>query len=210
MTSFDFLKFCVINNSKRILFSYYDCIIRVNINEWISTSANCQNFASVTVDNRERLGTSMSFPKSGHPHRVRRERSRGAERKGSQGVGNICGQVTKRVRLSTSVSGGAMVVVMATLGALAPSQPPDLQGVQIDARRRNNRRIGPRIGPRVIWWREDPVALGRLIVGHSSLPFVRERCLHPIFFIFIAGLRALIAEECPSSTSCFMIERKDA
>jgi len=98
----------------------------------------------------------MSFPKSGDPHRVRRERSRGAERKGPQGVGNICGQVAKRVRLSTSVSGGAMVVVMATLGALAPSQPPDLQGVQIDARRRNNRRIGPRIGSRMIWWREDP------------------------------------------------------
>lgn len=121
----------------------------------------------------------MSFPKSRHPHvRVRRARSRGV---GSQGVGNICGQVAKRVRLSTSVSGGAMVVVMATLGALAPSQPPDLQGVQIDARRRNNRRIGPRIG-----WRRfdgDPVASVVVHVGHSSPPFVREdRLSYPFYF----------------------------
>lgn len=104
---------------------------------------------------------------------------------GYWGVGNICGQVAKRVRLSTSVSGGAMVVVMATLGALAPSQPPDLQGVQIDARRRNNRRIGPRIGRR----RFDggsrrtgrPVAVH---VGHSSSPFVLRECLSYSFYFY--------------------------
>lgn len=114
-------------------------------------------FASFNVNRTRRVGISMSFPKfHGHPalsldaatksclkQETAREQKGKGKRKGG-GVGNICGQVAKRVRLSTSVSGGAMVVVMVTLGAPARSQPPDLQGVQIDARRRNNRRIGPR------------------------------------------------------------------
>lgn len=55
----------------------------------------------------------------------------------------------------------------------APGQPPDLQGVQIDARRRNNRRIGSRgsaegdLMERIL----SPLAAR---VGHSSPPFVTE------------------------------------
>jgi len=77
-----------------------------------------------------------------------------------------------------------MVVVMATLGALAPSQPPDLQGVQIDARRRNNRRIGPRIGRGRFDGERIPVAPVVLPSFTSDIPLrlLCERDAYPFYF----------------------------